>query len=283
MKTYRWALLGLLLLLTAGGCATARTISRPIVDDGYNIVRAETWLDSERKPIPLGLDQPVTIGEEELKRILLSLRIVEPPGFLSMLILNAKPTPEPAFNDPEAGYLAGPLALALKSATPDERVVFFLHHQRSIYKGTTSSGIAFVKGGRFNLILGRYQMGNRPGSPDIAIGVNPIPETNLQSFYLEPGPFQSLVAESKSPGGAENVPDKRWVRIDYAEFLKAPTAATATSPTAPAEEATSAPHETGPDAATLEEKLKTLNRLKENGLITEEEYNEKRKELLKAF
>ena len=265
----RHLLSGVLFTTMALGCATTNTLSRPILEDGYNTVRLEAWLDASRQAFPLGFEHPAAIRAEELTRLLQSIQVVEPPGLLSTLILKAKPTAEPAFTAKEAEFLAKPLAAALGTARPDERVVFFLHHQKSLYKGTTSSGVVFVKDKRLHLILGRYQMGNQPGRPDIPTGGNPFPESNDQNFYIAPGVFQTLVEESKAPGGREAVAQQRWVSIDYASLLNPPAQTAEPTPVAP--------------PLTLEEKLKTLNKLKEDGLITEEEYKEKRKELLKAF
>jgi hypothetical protein len=267
-----------LLMTMAMGCAASHTLTRTVLDDHYNVVRLEAWLDDSRKPIDLGFDHPADIGEAGMARILESIRIVQPPGFLSKLILKAKAEAEPAFTQEEAKTFAKPLAAALRTAATGERVAFFLHHQRSAYKGTTSSGIAFVKDKRLNIIFGRYLMGNQPGSPDIPVGGNPFPTTTGQDFYIAAGPFQTLQEEKEAPGGRELVSPQRWLGIDYPSLLNPP------APAAPSslEPANVEPTPKAPPL-TLEEKLKTLNTLKEDGLITDEEYHEKRKELLKSF
>jgi hypothetical protein len=264
-----------LIWVAASGCATSNSLSRPILDDNYNVVRLEAWLDDSRKPIDLGFEHPAEIAEADMARILESIRIVQPPGFLSKLILKARSEAEPAFTPEEAKAFANPLAAALRIAMTHERVVFFLHHQRSVYKGTTSSGIAFVKDKQLNIILGRYLMGNQPGYPDIAVGGNPFPTTADQDFFIVPGPFQTLQDGKEAPGGREFVSPKRWLRIDYASLLN-PPAPTAEQPSR-IEPTPAAP------SSMLEEKLKTLKKLHEDGLITDEEYNEKRKEILQSF
>jgi Short C-terminal domain len=279
----RFLFLFVLVSAVAAACAANRTMTRPVLDDGYTVIRLETWLDDFRKPVPLGFDHPADIGKAEMARILESIRIVQPAGFLSRLILNSKSDPEPAFTTPEAVQFAKPLSEAFRTAAPDERIVFFLHHQRSLYKGTTTSGVAFVKDKRLNIILGRYLMGNQPGAPDIPVGGKPLPSTNEQDFFAVPGRFQSLIDERKAPGGNEMVFPRRWLVIDYASFLSAPPESAAP----PSAEPLTEPGNTEPAPAappmTLEEKLKTLKDLQEKGLITEEEYNQKKQELLKSF
>jgi len=275
----------LLLCAMATGCATNWTISKTIMEDNYNSVSLETWLDASKQPINLQFDHPAEISETDMTRILESIQAVEPPGMLSQLILKSKAEPEQAFIPAEARFLAKPLSAALKAAQPDQRVVFFLHHQRSVYKGTTSSGVVFVKDKRLNILLGRYRMGNEPGHQDIPTLGNPFTVTNDQDFYLTAGPFQSLVEEeSKAPGGKENVFPKRWLIIDYASLLNPPPQTASPQAAPPATEpAKVEPAPVAPLPFTLEDKLKTLNKLKEEGLITDEEYNEKKKELLKSF
>ena len=267
-----------LISVVASGCATSRTLTRTILDDSYNVVRLEAQLDDSKMPIHQGFEHPAEIAEIDMARILESIRIVQPPSTLSRLILKSKDEVEPAFTPEEAASFAVPLSAALRTATPSERVIFFYHHQRSIYKGTTSSGIAFVKDKRLFIILGRYIMGNQPGYPDIPVDGNPLPRSNNQDFYIAPGPFQTLVDGTKAPGGGEMVTARRWLSIDYASLLN-PPAQTAPPSVKPAD-VDSAP---GPPPLTFEEKLKTLKKLQEDGLITEEEYQMKRKELLQSF
>jgi Short C-terminal domain len=259
------------------GCVQTRTITRPVFDNHYTIVRLEAWLDRSKKPIPMGYGQPVEISGADMARILESIRVVQPPGLLSRMILKNRDEPEPAFTESESAEFGKLLSEAFGIAKPDERVVFFFHHQRTIYKGTTTSGIAFIKNQRLNFILGRYYMGNEPGYPDIPVGGNPFPSSNQQDFYLVPGPFETMDPGDTAPGGDEAVYPKRWLQIDYASLLNPPP-----ETAAPAEPGQIRPAP-APPPSTLEDKLKILSKLKEDGLITEEEFEEKKKELLKAF
>ena len=270
------SLLIIVVISAAAGCAMTKTVSRPIFDDGYTVVRLEAWLDDSRNPIPLNFDHPAEISEAEMGRVLGAIRIVQPPGFLSKLLLKSRPEAETAFTEAETEAFAKLLTAAFRTAAPNERVVFFLHHQRSVYKGTTTSGVAFVKDKRLNILLGRYLMGNQPGYPDITVGGNPLPDANDQDFFVVAGPFQTLENGKEAPGGREKVFSRRWLSIDFAALSNAPP---------PPAEPSSEPGRVEPAAPpmSLEEKLKTLNKLKEDGLITEEEYAEKRKELLKSF
>jgi len=260
-------------------CASARTVTRPVFDDRYTIVKLESWLDRSRQPVSMGFDHPAEFTDEEMAKILGSIRVVQPPGLLSKLILKTPEEPEPAFTPSEAAAFGKPMSKAFREATPDEQVIFFFHHQRTIYKGTTTTGVAFIKDKRLNFLLGRYYMGNQPGTPDIPEIGTPFPSTNEQDFYLVASPYETIGEGKTAPGGGEIVYANRWLIIDYASLLNPPPETASPQTTEPGHVKPEAPA----PPSTLEEKLKILNKLKEDGLITEEEFEEKKKELLKAF
>jgi hypothetical protein len=126
-------------------------------------------------------------------------------------------------------------------------------------------------------------MGNQPGHPDIPVGGNPFPATADQDFFIATRPFQTLQDGKEAPGGREFVSPKRWLRIDYSSLLNppAPTAGSASPP--PAEPPLLTEPSPAAPLSMVEEKLKTLKKLHEDGLITDEEYNDKKKEILKSF
>ncbi len=250
----------------------------------YNCVRLETLRDKSGRTVSQRFDHPASITVEQMKRILASVQIEQPRTPISKLLLQDKPAAEQAFNAKEIGYLATPFATALEAATPDERVTFFLDHKRGLLRGSTSSGVAFVKDSRVNLILGRYRMGKQPGQEDINVGGNPLPQTNEQKFYIVPGSYQELVGEKTAPGTGDAVYENRWVAIRYKELLDSPIEAPEASPTvtAPAE-TTSRQIRSKTTSETLEEKLRTLKRLRQEELITEDEYKQKKQELLRSF
>jgi hypothetical protein len=270
----------------------------------HNSVRLEALLDKSGNKVSQGFDHPASITEDQMRRILASIQTVEPPNVVSKLILKAKTEAKPAFNTEEVEFLAIPFAAAFAEATPDERVDFFLHNKRR-FSLSTSSGIAFVKNGRMHFILGRYKLLNEPGKPDIDVGGNPLPKTNDQDFYIEAGPYQEIVGLKTAPGSKDTVYENRWVAISYKDLLESPIKVTAPSPavTAPSQTVTApspavtapSPTVTAPAETTapqppsktsseiLEEKLRTLKRLQQGGLITEQEYNQKKQELLRSF
>jgi len=70
--------------------------------------------------------------------------------------------------------------------------------------------------------------------------------------------------------------------LEYKSLLGAPPAATR-PPSPPVEKVPPAPEAGRLPAAAAEDRLRTLKRLREQGLITDEEYREKKKEVLGSF
>lgn len=257
-----------------------------IFHDKYNSVRLESIRGEGDSPPDIRFDHPAEFTEEEMAALLGSVQVVRPPGFLSRVLFKNRALPEPAFNEKEIGRFAPVFVEAFMKAGPEERVVFFFHHQRKIYKGTTSSGVAFIKNGQFNLIFGRFLKGNEPGKPDIDIRGKPIPSIQDQDFYLYPGDHQNLITDKRFPVTREVIFPKRWLTIDSAALFKSPPQKTRETSLEKASENTSGKRSPSPPKTTeetLEGKLQILKTLYDKELITEEEYSQKRRDLLSDF
>jgi hypothetical protein len=112
-------------------------------------------------------------------------------------------------------------------------------------------------------------------------------------FYeVVQGDYHTVVQEKGMLSGLRNAGPE--IAIEYQALLnvKANVAAPATGPTPPsvtsppgaaAEKLSPAPESSRIPLATVEEHLRTLKRLRELDLITEEEYRQKKKEILDRF
>ncbi len=142
-----------------------------------------------------------------------------------------------------------------------------MRHPRGIFGARLTTGVIFIQDGRFALTLGNYRYAPPPGG----IGgykdfQHPLESKDAQVYSLIPGPYQELT------DGPSRRLKNRTVQIDYARLLEAQP-----------EEPPPAPGSPTPLKETLEEKLRQLKRLYEQKLITEEEYKEKKKQLLDEF
>lgn len=188
--------------------------------------------------------------------------------------------------------ITAPLATALGRVTPEQEASFAVSDQFG-YLGTlaaksVTTGRVFQRDGQLNLIVGllRYEFENQFRA----------------SGYLvpfEPGQRAKAVDRSAklvvaSGAGSSKRDDWLVLGLAAAPAVAAPASAPAVpaqpgaAPAATAASAATAPATPAPAPADADalyrataERLKTLQRLRDSGLITEQEYQEKRKQILK--
>ena len=188
------------------------------------------------------------------------LRSVQVEGSIS-------PNAVPMFTRAEVEETAPHLAAALAKAGPGEDVTFAVVGQHGLLGSLSSrsitTGRVFVRDGQLNVIFGLVQDLYEHGE---LRGAEAQPPTGSRTY--RPGKLWKLAP------GSGRLADKRsdWVMFD----APAP-AAKVGEPAAPA-----AP---GADKryTEIESRLNALNRLKANGLITEEEYAERRRAILQGL
>ena len=192
---------------------------------------------------------PIKRNETQWKDVLSSLEVKPRSGF----IFWAKTDPEPAFRPSEIDFLSGRLARLFKEAGQHEWIAFYLQSPHSTGATEVTSGAFFVKETQLHLYLAhfRHLITIRERLPDIKR--QPLNATGAFGYELA----------SNSTWGV--IPSE-W------GFSKSPLARVA--------EAVSTQ---GIDSMgrSIEERLRKLNELREQSLISEEEYQRKRAELLK--
>ncbi|HSG06060.1 MAG TPA: hypothetical protein VLB09_06650, partial [Nitrospiria bacterium] len=119
------------------GCASIPE-ENIIFHDKHNSIRLDSIREKDGAPPDIRFDHPVQFSGEEMAALLTSVQVVQPPGFMSRVLFKNRALPEPAFNEEEIQRFTPIFLDAFAKAGPEERIVFFLHHQRKIYKGTTS-------------------------------------------------------------------------------------------------------------------------------------------------
>ena len=211
-------------------------------------------------PVPPN-SHPAEMTEELLVTLLDSVQVRD--------TLKAKPTP--LFTEGALQLLAPHLQQALRKAGPREDVTFIVV---ALYKTLlggntpkTTSGRLFYLDGKLNLIFGvvKDEGRSRLDAQDrdyrlIAVGSRQ--ETAAGDWSLVTGedrPFE--------------LPRKDWVVVD-------PKAARVVKPAVAATPAATPYMKKGPTDRPLSQRLATLIELKEKGLITEEEYKAKRREIM---
>ena len=142
-----------------------------------------------------------------------------------------------------------------------------------------TSGVLFVKADRLHLILGRYRAASRPHEKDITLADPALPAPPYMGFRQAAGHDQALVDAGESPIWKEPTGPEHWVMMDYREIVAHPLEQES-FPIVKEPASTKEPKEMTGD---LKEKLRLLKELRDENLISEEEYDEKRQELLKGF
>lgn len=197
---------------------------------------------------------------------------------LGDLLVVGKSGDEPLFVPAEAAVLARAMADALTQAQPGEDLVLVSSANRGPGFFNASLGVtarAFARNGQLNLIvkdarlefLYKYGLDSR------------MPEFDYGSRKA------AGAVVLKAPGAELRRPD--WVILPAAALAPAAAAAPVPPPAAapvpaPAAAAPPAPPVPAPSVA-VEERLRDLKRFRDQGLITEEEYAQKKQELLEGF
>lgn len=210
----------------------------------------------------------------DLATILRSVRIQPEISFLSYWVLRKEPQPETAFPNDEAQLLAPHLQAALAKARPNETAVFFLRRTREDGIPLVTTGGLFLQGNQLIVLLANAR---RPTTTQRKLetardaSLHPLGQVD---FHFVPGLYQATLATKDLPKSivmtsapALSVNYRAWLagllRLDRGS-----------SPTQTESEMS---------ATLIEEKLHRLKTWREQGLITDDEYLQKRQELLKQF
>ena len=202
-------------------------------------------------------DQPYAITATQLRTLLEKLE-------------SKKGESEPIFNADELADITGPLSTALAKAGPREDVTFAVSgkHGAFFQSKTVTTGRLFVKNGAVNIVFNEIH--------------GDFEDRFRATGWL--GPFipgsrnkpanQSVVATPGVTYGAANRQD--WIQLAQNTVPPAPTSRTSPAATG----GSAAPADAYQD---IERRLTLLKGLKDKGLITEQEYNDKRKEILQGL
>jgi hypothetical protein len=267
------------------GCIGNKRISTIVYEEKNRVVRLETRLGHDKKPVEYGYQHPVDLTQKDSEKLLSSIYIRRSKTLLGLLIpaLGSKDR-EPAFSADEIQFLSQHLPEALAEAKPNQRVTFLLQRPHGMGRREITSGAIFIRGDRLNFVLANDRAmldQERMAVPD---------EDNLlyvydpDAFKFLPGKHQELVKADRKMLDQEGQLPATWLEMDYQKILSpqqtsepqaTPEPSLQTSPQTPSTEPS--------PASPLEEKLRVLKRLREQGLISEEEYQTKKKELLATF
>jgi hypothetical protein len=314
MRRRRWLeWLAVGVTLWSLGCAAPR-VTRPVYEAG-EAGKTETFVRLDRVTDGERFDHPAQIPPARLRELLASVAVQRQTGLLSVIFADK---PFRAFSDAELDLLSAQFAKALAEATPEEEAVFYLNAPESNERFRITSGGVYVRQGNLVVILANYHytvLWSDVGGARSSISISSSRDNPL---YVYPeGMYQLVVGNGQARlGGQQSWFDRWFGAVDRKNGVllplnapppPAPEPATvgpamnepaATAPTTPeaALPATQEPHAPPapaheavpsvvppPVASPLEEKLRLLKKLHDEGLITDQDYETKKDELLKAF
>jgi hypothetical protein len=208
-------------------------------------------------------------------RVILSAIRVQPQGNPLLRIFGAgKGQITEAFTADDVAFLSNTLSQAFAQAQPNEWVVFGVSRHRSPEITEITTGGWYIQGTDLHLLLTNYRFAVTAPAIQELVWENPLTTQGL-TYDFVPGDYQKDV--SVQEGLLRPTP--KALSIAYQPLLSGESTA---QPSPPKGSAPSVP--AGPSGlSSIEERLKALKRLRDQGLITEEEYRTKRSRLLEQL
>ncbi len=257
----------LLLCLLISACASGPSLQRTLHQEEALLVVLDQSPVSAQPDFETPYSHPAQISADDLENILGTIRTTPDKGMLMSLF--SKKDIKPLFPTETLPLVAAHISDALSKATPDERVNFYQTLPLNSANVLATTGFLLVKDNMLHLRVEHYKAPLRKGSHPSRTGMNIRPtEKGKYAFSLHEG--QKMTHRSYKNVLGLSGSDPHWLVIDYTHF-PAPGTETQVGSESPTLE----------PKKSLEERLRTLKHLKEEGLITEEEYNQKKQSLLK--
>jgi hypothetical protein len=231
------------------------------MDQGeHHLIRLEKEKSAAAYSHPADLD--LAVWERALESIVVSHRV----SLLKRIFLQKNEIVGPAFTHGEAVFLAGRFKAAAERAAPDEHIAFLMSSNEDQPSAEITSGIAFFKGEALHVIFANH---HTPLSSHRHIQVPR--DTTMRPYEQDAFQLVAQPHQTKMEGGSLER-GQEGIVIDYAAINTQPV------PTENGQK------ETPPlGELKLEERLQLLKKVRDEGLITEEEYTAKKKELLKML
>lgn len=220
---------------------------------------------------------PVTLRPEDWKVLLSSLRVRRQGNPLLSLFLPKVLVSEAALTQAEVDYLSRTLNQAFAQAQPTEWVVFGLRRSGVPEVSEITTGGLFMEGAQLHVLLANYRYAVTAPNVQELVWENPL-LSQINVYELVPGDHQALIPVEKTGVLRRAAPTELSIAYQplllnepVSKSVPANGSASALDPQSPSEH------------RSYEDRLQTLKRLREQGLITEEEYRVRRSKLLEQL
>jgi len=256
------------------GCMATAPVSRIVYEDQHQFVRLEVTARANQ----LTHSHPESLSENELGNILRSFTVSprrassQGNGFAYTAVPRL-PESSPAFSPSVTAFLSKHLSQALQRATPLEEALFFIEDAQPQNTALITSGGCYIQEGRLHFQLANYRHPTIGKTEIIQARANPLKVLSHPGYDLIPGPT----------GTVQSTPV--WQRL----LTALPQHAIIQYENSPQKPGIKKPHDdsrVGNDHSvhkTLAEQLRELEQIKNDGLITEEEFQTLRIKLLNSY
>lgn len=242
-------------------------------DEAGRFVRLQSLPESGKANITPPFSHPFRLTPEEWKPLLESIQVRQRgQGPLSFLAAN-KPAQQ-ALTPQEIQYLCEILPRVFAEVQPSDLVVFGLTNARTPEIADVTTGAWYVKGTTLYLVLSNYREGvTMPGIREL-VWRNPLHVIAAPLYDFVPGPYQAVSSSHDSLLGFLN-PEPLQLALTYQPITAGPPAVDDHHPAG-------MQRPTSPEMS-LEDKLRRLKQLHNEGLITDDEYAAKKRSLLNGL
>ncbi len=266
------------LALLGQSCVGPSRVEAPVHEEPDRFVRVEArYGDADREKLNR-FNHPFELSGKEWARILENVWVQYEPG--GILLVSPKETSTPAFTSDEIAFLSKWLSKAFKHAHPDEWVVFGLTKRRSPELTEITTGGWFVKEDRLYLRLANYRHVVTMASVRNQLWDDPLLSMGDRYYSFASGDYQSTALVGGGPLSDLRGTSVPQLVMDYKSLLgPPPTAKPAQGPDVPKSSVAPERDRMGDSA----QKLRELKQLRDEGVITEEEYRTKKRQLLERF
>ena len=263
-------------LMGAASCLAASLPSRSpcgMCEEQDRFVRLQSRpAEAPSQPHAVNYAHPVRFTPEDWARVLKQIRVQSLTE--GWLFGTTKGPVIDAFTAEEIQFLSPTLSKAFAEARPDEVVVFGLVHSRMPALLEITTGSWFVNGDAIQLVLVNYRTAVALPGIRALLWEEPLRRQPGLRYELVPGAYQALVQSKDEENSLFEPARPSQMAIQYRVTVNRESPSGSFSSVAPL---------SAEPSRSLEDRLERLKQFWERGLITEEEYRMKRKELIDRF
>jgi hypothetical protein len=180
-----------------------------------------------------------------------------------------------AFDENDQRYLARHLAEAFSRVKSSEWVVFYLAHTQASEVTEVTSGAFFLQHGYLHLLIANYRYAVTVPLLQQQIHDHPLRPSGESFFEFVPRAKQTMAKEHRWDLPKPLMAEFRELMVEMDEILSPEQDSRLAG-----EPSRSTAIDGGEPVTPIEERLRTLDRLLNQGLITQEEFKLKRQKLL---